>query len=257
MRMRVVNLIRSAVTMGVMAISFQERTEAQLPIPIPIPIPGIPGGGGGIVFDPTNFARNVLHYERRLEEIGLQQQQLEQQLLAMRKLQNPNWRGIQAVLAEMEGLMEHGQALAFTLQAIAAEFQITFPGDQVYRDYPIEQTTQAMRTLATIRGVLDRAQHAARDLPLGLARLEGMKRQLATIQGHEEALELNGTIGVYSAEELTLLRHALEAQTNAEAVYFANRVNAESQAEATVRANLAAMSAPGPRFPGFSLQVVP
>jgi hypothetical protein len=76
-------------------------------------------------------------------------------------------------------------------------------------------------------------------MPVGLARLEGMKRQLATIQGHEEALEFNGTVGVYSAEELTLLRHALEAQTNAEAVYFAN------------------MSAPGPRFPGISLQVTP
>ena len=253
MRMRIRTLIRSAVTVGAVAAAFPGPAEAQLPIPIPIP--GLPGSG--IVFDPTNFARNVLHYERRIEQIGMQQQQLEQQLLAMRKLQNPNWRGIQAVLGEMEGLMEQGQALAFTLQAIAAEFQLTFPGDQVYRDYPIEQTTQAMRTLATIRGVLDRAQHAARDLPVGLARLEGMKRQLGTIQGHEEALELNGTIGVYSAEELTLLRHALEAQTNAEAVYFANRVNAEAQAEATVRANLAAMSVPGPRFPGISLRVVP
>ena len=84
-----------------------------------------------------------------------------------------------------------------------------------------------------------------------------MKRQLATIQGHEEALELNGTIGVYSAEELTLLRHALEGQTNVEAVYFANRVNAEAQAETTVRANLEAMSQPGAPFPAISLRVTP
>ena len=230
-------------------------TQAQLPIPIPIP--GIPGGGSGIVFDPTNFARNVLHYERRLEQIGLQQQQLEQQLLAMQKLRNPSWRGIQAVLAEMEGLLEQSQALAFTLRAIEAEFLATFPGPQVFQDYPIEQTTQAMRTLATLRAVLGAAERSARDFPVGLSRLETMKRQLGEVQGHEEALELNGTVGIYSAEELMLLRQALQAQTNVQAVYFANEVNAEAQADATVRANLEAMSAPGVRFPGISLQVTP
>lgn len=245
---RIAALLRRAVITGVVLGVVAGPAQAQF---------GIPGLGGGIVFDPTNLARNVLHYERRLEQIAMQQRQLEQQLVAMQKLQNPNWRGIQAVLGQMEGLMEQGQALAFTLRAIDAEFQRTFPGAQVFRDYPIEQTTQAMRTLATIRGVLDAAEQSARDLPVGLARLEGMKRQLGTIRGHEEALELNGTIGVYSAEELTLLRRTLEAQTNIEAVYFANRVNAETQAETTVRANLEAMSQPGIRFPGISLQVTP
>lgn len=248
MKMRIGWLMRSAATVGVLWISAVSPVRAQF---------GIPGLGSGIVFDPTNFARNVLHYERRLEQMALQQRQLEQQLLAMRKLQNPNWRGIQAVLAEMEGLMEQSQALAFTLRTIEAEFDATFPGAQVFQDYPVEETTQAMRTLATLRGVLGAEERAARDVPVGLARIEAMKGQLAGIQGHEEALEFNGTVGVYSAEELTLLRQALQAQTNVEAVYFANRVNAEAQAETTVRAHLEEMSVPGPQFPGISLQVTP
>ena len=41
--------------------------------------------GSGIVFDPSNFARNVLHYARRLEQMNLQRQQLQQQIVAMRK----------------------------------------------------------------------------------------------------------------------------------------------------------------------------
>jgi P-type conjugative transfer protein TrbJ len=240
---RTVRALRSAATAGIIWIAVPHAAHAQL--------------FGGVVFDPTNFARNVLHYERRLEQMAMQRQQLEQQLVAMKKLQNPNWRGIQALLGQMEGLMQQGQALAFTIQAIDAEFQQTFPGAQVFKDYPVEETTQAMRTLSTIRGALDAAEIAARNFPVGLERLEAMKQQLGTIRGHEEALELNSTIGVYSAEELTLLRHALEAQTNVEGVYFANRVNAEAQAEATVRENLAAMSAPGPQFPGISLQVTP
>lgn len=247
--------MRRTVILCAILVALARPAHAQLPIPIPIP--GIPGGGGGIVFDPTNFARNVLHYERRMEQIGMQQRQLEQQLLAMQKLRNPSWRGIQLVLAEMEGLLEQSQALAFTLRAIEAEFLATFPGPQIFRDYPIEQTTQAMRTLATLRGVLGAAERAARDFPVGLSRLEAMKRQVGEVQGHEEALELNGTVGIYSAEELMLLRQALQAQTNVQAVYFANQVNAEAQADVTVRAGLEAMSVPGVRFPGISLQVTP
>src|SRR2546427_9761022 len=84
-----------------------------------------------------------------------------------------------------------------------------------------------------------------------------MKRQLGSIQGHEEALELNGTIGMYSAEELTLLRQAVSALTNVQAVYYADQVNAQAQEAATMRERLAAMSAPGPRYSPISLRVTP
>src|SRR3989454_10231143 len=149
--------------------------------------------GGGIVFDPSNFARNVLHYARRLQQMALQRQQLQQQLTALRKLRAPNWRQINATLTQMDALMQQGQALAYSLRAIDAEFQRTFPGAKVFRNYPTEQQTQAVRTLATLRGALNAANRAARDFPTSVARLDAMKRQLGSIQGHEEALELNGT----------------------------------------------------------------
>jgi P-type conjugative transfer protein TrbJ len=213
--------------------------------------------GSGIVFDPSNFARNVLHYARRLEQMNMQRQQLQQQLAAMRKLRAPHWRQISATLSQMDALMQQGQALAYGLRAIDGEFQRTFPGVRAFRNYPAEQQTQAVRTLATLRGVLNAAHRAARDIPTSVARLDAMKRQLGSIQGHEEALELNGTIGVYSAEELTLLRQAVSALTNVQAVYYADQVNAEAQAAATVRERLTAMSAPGPRYAPLSLRVTP
>ena len=213
--------------------------------------------GSGIVFDPSNFARNVLHYKRRLDQMNLQRQQLQQQVAAMRKLRNPNWRQINATLAQMDALMQQGQALAYSLRAIDAQFQRTFPGAQAFRDYPAEERTQAVRTLATMRGALNAANRAARDFPTSVARLEGMKRQLGSIRGHEEALELNGTIGMYTAEELTLLRQAISALTNVQAVYYADQVNGDAQETATIRARLATMSAPGPRYQPISLRVTP
>ena len=213
--------------------------------------------GSGIVFDPSNFARNVLHYARRLEQMNLQRQQLQQQLTAMRKLRAPNWRQIDATLTQMDALMRKGQSLAYGLRAIDTEFQRTFPGARPFRDYPAEQQRQAVRTLATLRGALNAANRAARDVPTSVGRLDAMKHQLGTIQGHEEALELNGTIGMYSAEELTLLRQAVSALMNVQAVYYADQVNGQAQEAATVRERLATMSAPGPRYAPLSLRITP
>lgn len=213
--------------------------------------------GSPIVFDPSNFARNVLHYARRLEQMNMQRQQLQQQVNAMRKLRNPNWREINTALTQMDALMQQGQSLAYSLRAIDAEFQRTFPGAQVFRDYPSEERTQAVRTLATMRGALNAANRAAQEFPTSVARLDAMKRQLATIQGHEEALELSGTIDMYSAEELTMLRQAVSGLTNVQAVYYANQINAEAQRATTFRTRLAAMSAPGPRYAPISLRITP
>jgi len=217
----------------------------------------IPLLGGGITFDPTNFARNVLHYARRLEQEAMQGEQLAQQLLAMRKLANPTWRNITGTLAQMDALMQQGQALAYSLNSIDAAFQQTFPGTQAYHRYPTDAQTQAVRTLATLRGALDAANGAAQDLPTSLAQLEAIKGQMAGIQGHEQALELSGTIGMYSAEELTLLRQAVAALTNVQAVYDANQVNGQAQEGATIEAELTAMSAPGPTYTPQSLRVTP
>jgi type IV secretion system protein TrbJ len=213
--------------------------------------------GSGIVFDPSNFARNVLHYARRLEQMRMQGEQLRAEIQALQKLPNPSWREINGALTQMSSLMQQGQALAYSLRTIDAEFRRTFPGVQAFRDYPREAGTQSQRTLATLRGALNAANRAAQEFPGSVLRLQAMKRQLGSIRGHEEALELNGTIGMYAAEELTLLRQAISALTNVQAVYDADQVNAAAQETATVRARLASMSAPGPRYAPYPLRVTP
>ena len=210
-----------------------------------------------VVFDPTNFARNVMHYTARLQQMSMQVQQLQQQIVAMQKLGKPNWRQINATLAQADVLMQQGQSLAYSLSAIDAEFQKTFPGVQVFQNYLADETTQATRTLATMRGALNAVNRAAQDFPTSVARLQAMKQQLGSIQGHEQALELNGTIGMYSAEELTMLHRAISALTNVQAVYYADQVNSEAQRQATFRARLAAMSAPGPAYTPMTLTVTP
>jgi P-type conjugative transfer protein TrbJ len=213
--------------------------------------------GSGLVFDPSNFARNVLHYARRLEQMNLQRQQLGLELAAMRKLPSPSWRQIGATMGQVDALLGGGQALGYSLRAIDREFARTFPGTRAFQNYPAERASQATRTLATLRATLNAVNRAARDVPASVAQLDRIKRQLATAQGHEAALELNGTIGMYTAEELTLLRQAVAALTNVQTVYYADQVNGAAQESATLRARLTALSAPGRAYPPYALHVTP
>src|SRR5205085_5122508 len=89
-----------------------------------------------VVLDPSNLARNVLHYARRLEQMDMERQQLQQQIAAMRKLQNPNWRQISGAMSNIDALMRNGQALAYSVNSIDADFRSTFPGAQPFQYYP-------------------------------------------------------------------------------------------------------------------------
>jgi type IV secretion system protein TrbJ len=213
--------------------------------------------GSGIVFDPSNFARNVLHYARRLQQIAMQKQQLQQQLIAMRKLPNPPWRDIRQTVARLDGLMADGRALAYRLQNLDQQFRATFPVGRAFRDWPGERRTQAERTIATMGAVLAGARVQAQVFNDGLGRLTDMKRRVATVQGQQGALELQNTATVFTAEELMLLRQALMAQSSMQAVYYANRINTEAQQAATIDDRLTALSAPAGRSRPVSLRVTP
>jgi type IV secretion system protein TrbJ len=211
--------------------------------------------GGGIVFDPTNFARNILHYARRLEQMDLQKQQLEQQLTAMKKLPSPPWRDINATVAQLTSLMADGRALAYQLDGLDAQFRATFPVDRSFHDWPTERRTQAQRTVATMATVLSGARTQAQVFSDGLGRIAQIKAQVGTVQGHEAALELQNTATVFTAEELMLLRQALMAQTSMQAVYYADRVNTDAQQAATVEERLNGLTAPARRSATVSLRV--
>ena len=212
---------------------------------------------GGPVFDAANFARNVLHYSRRLEQMQLQRQQLQQQIVAMRKLASPPWRDISNTVAQLNALAADGRALSYQLANLDQQFRATFPVDRSFRDWPAERRAQALRTVATMRNVLAGARAQAQAFSQGMGRIAQIKAQARTVQGHQAAIELQNTATVFGAEELMLLRQAMMAQTSMQAVYYADRVNNEAQQAATIDERLRTISAPGRRRAPVSLRVTP
>lgn len=213
--------------------------------------------GSGIVFDPSNFARNVLHYTRRLEQMDLQRQQLQQQLNALRKLSNPPWRDISQTVAQLNTLMSDGKALSYQIANLDQAFRQAFPVTQSFADWPTERRTQAQRTVATMANVLSGARAQAQLFNDGLKRIDQMKSQVSSVQGHEAALELQSSATVFNGEELMMLRQALVSQTSMQAVYYADQVNKESQQASTIDDHLAGLSVPASRSRSISLRVTP
>jgi P-type conjugative transfer protein TrbJ len=207
------------------------------------------------VYDPSAVGKLVTQLSRQAQQIATARQQLEAQLTALRKLPSPPWRDVSAAMAQADLLVRQGQAIAYSLQDVDAAFQATFGGTAVTGRAPTAEQVQALRTLATLRGVLDAAARTMRELPVGVNRLRDVKRQMASVQGHEQALELDGAIGVYEAEQLTLVSQQLAALTNAEAVYFAHEVNDRAQTRANTRAFLTTLGAIPADRPGFSFRI--
>lgn len=190
-------------------------------------IPGLPQ----IVIDPRNLVQNARQVAQAAQQIENQRRQILYQIQSLRKLRNPNWREISGLVGQLDALMRQGQALAYSTANLDAQFQQTFPGYQLPTGWIASQSerTQATRALATLRASLDATQRQMQDLRPGIARLGQIKRQMAGVQGTQEAIELQNTLQAYAAEELVMLRQAVAVQTNAIAVSRAQQVQREMQ----------------------------
>jgi P-type conjugative transfer protein TrbJ len=193
------------------------------------------------VFDPANLARAVLSYGKLATQVEVTTNQLANQVIALKKLGSPSYRNLSGVWTGLDGAMGSAQGVGYGASGASGTLAATYPGLAVNGQYVPERQVQVSRTLATAQAVLQSAQNQAATYGPGQAQLDGMHAQTTAIQGHEQALELGTTIGVFSAQELMLLRQAAEAQNNLQAVAIAERVNQGAQAEADARASYGAM----------------
>lgn len=228
-----------------------EGARAQLAIP---GLPGIPGLGGLAgpmpVVDNTAVARLVAQLTTANQQLGVVRNNA-------RKLGTYNLRDVNAALAHVELLTRQGEALSYALANVDADFRGTFPGQVTSPTLVADWRVQRTRTLATLRGALNATGASAREVAVGVARLEAMKRQLRGLprENAQAAAEFNGAVGIHTAEEITLLRQQLAAQGAAQTVYLAGQINREAQAAAAVEDFLRRGAALPARRPAVRLRV--
>ena len=184
------------------------------------------------VTDAGALVQLVLQVRRQVQQVTMQTQQLTAQLDNMKKLGTYNGRQIAVTLQQIDALTQQGVALWYSLGAINEEFKRTFPGWQVSNTFAPELRVQQERTLATLQSAINAASVTAQQLPISNGRLAAMKAQFGSITSAQQALELNGSVAIHAAEEITLLRQQLAAQATGEVIALANQVNRETQGAA-------------------------
>jgi P-type conjugative transfer protein TrbJ len=225
------------------------RAEAQIPVT-------------DVAHIVVNVYHQTIHYVARALEIYQkyqmiynQYQQLIYQVQALSKLANPNFRDIGLLLTEIDSILGEAESLAYSLNNVNGLFKEIFPGWEEPKDWNAASFAQVRRTLNTLRVGLATVHSHYRYLEEQKAKLEAMKAQILEITGHEQALELQNTIGAFTAEELFLMRQAIATSNNMQSVYFASVVNERAQSQAALQ-SVAARTAFNylPPPPGYSFR---
>ena len=186
----------------------------------------------------VHYVQFALQIYQHYQALANQVRQIVNQLTALKKLANPNWREVYDLLANLDWIMRQGQALAYSYKNIDAQFQQVFPGWAEVQNWPVQRQAQAVRTLDTMRTALDTTSEQFRHDIADQLFLERIKGQMDGIHGHQEALELQGTILMYTAQELGVIKQSLATANNMQAVYYGHEINREAQGEATLAAGI-------------------
>lgn len=213
---------------------------------------------GGVVFDPSNYAQNILTAARTLQTVNQQIQQFQneaQMLVSMGKnltrIDFPQLDALKQKLAEIDRLMGRAQAIDFRVDELDDKFQ------SLYR----QDFSSALRTDARVRDArsrLDASMGAFRQTMTVQAQVveniqadtETLADIVARSQGAEgslQAQQATNQLLALTAKQQFQLQHMMAAQFRSEAVEQARRATQAAEARAATKKFLGSGSAYTPR----------
>ena len=196
------------------------------------------------VFDPSVFAESVRNYTQAVQQVSQGATQIANQVTALKKLSSPSYRDLSGTFGTLSTEFGGGRGIVYGSTNPTGALTTTYPGAQPSTQYRAQRATQVSQSINTAADVLAAAQAQARTFAAGWQQLADMRTQMATIHGHQEALEQANTIAVFQAGELMLMRQAVEAANNLHAVDVAERANETAQPEANAHVWYSAMGTP-------------
>lgn len=227
-------------------------------------LPAEPAAAQLPVTDVAVLAQAVVDHVKRLFEIAQkvvmianQVQELDYWFHAMLKMgQIPYRRGVLDflvlqgdLLREYDDLRGQYQALSHSLQEVWREFDITFPGWRAVSDMaagaalrvqseagnytfntPREyERYQAARALQSVRQTLIAAAEDQANVRESQGHLGTLKEAMPSVEGHQQALEMQTSFAAIGAEQLVALRQSQLALTMIIGNLGAHRLNAQME----------------------------
>jgi len=199
--------------------------------------------GGGIVFDPSNYAQNLLTATRALQQIDNQIRALQNQAQMLRNMEanlsslnTSELRGIIAGLTQVSALIDQAQGIGFNVEATRTAFASTYPGSYAAgtSDARLDADAQTrwqqamdafQQTLSVQSQIAQNVQSDAGTLTSLVGASQGAQGNLAVAQAGNQLLAL-------SIKQQLQIQSLMAAQDRATALDQARRVEADAEGKA-------------------------
>ncbi len=198
------------------------------------------------VFDPTNYAQNLLQAARALTQINQQIQQLqnEAQMIARmdRNLKSLTFNAVPELttaLKKIDTLMAQAQAISFNVSGLDARFKSLFPGGvgallktgQVVKDAKA-RIDAAMAGFKHAMGVQAQVvENVQNDAQL----LSDIVKESQSASGNLQAAQATNQLLALSAKQQFQIQTLMAAQYRSESIEAARRAQAETEARAATK----------------------
>jgi len=180
----------------------------------------------------VHYVQFAFQIYQHVQQIANQVRQIDNQLRALAKLRDPNWREIQSLLYQLDALMRSGRALGYPLPDAGGQFRQTYPGWTPWTD-PTAPQLQSERALDTLRAGLAATSQQSQSFAPGETLLARVRDQMSRTDGHQQALEQLTTLSAFSAQEQLLTRQSLAVANNQAAVAQGYWLNRQAQGDAS------------------------
>jgi len=182
-----------------------------------------------------NHVQLVLNYIRQGIQLQTQLQQYTEQLRQGRVVPQQIFGSVQRDLAQLAQIVQGGQALAYSMGNLDAQFRSTFPGygsrtSGYFNDYKKWSQTSLDTTLSTLRAVGLQGQQ--------LNNAQAVLAQLRTMSmgagGQMEAAQIGNQIAEQQVEQLMALRQLMLVDLQSKQAYQAEQIQKEQADKAAL-----------------------
>lgn len=204
-------------------------------------------GFGGIVFDPKNFAENVLTASRTLKQINNQITQiqneirmLENQARHLERLPDSIAKEIRDRLMKVDALIRAAEGLAYEVATIETEFEKLFKKD--YGATPPTTSTMVAEARAAWEQSRAGYKHALQvqarvvtNIREDIVKLESVVAQSQSAAGNLQAVQAGNQLTALAAEQMMQIQELLAAQYRAEALEQARLLSEKERGRARLK----------------------
>lgn len=177
-----------------------------------------PASAQRIVYDPTNYAQNLLSATRALEQIRNQIRQIEQATAMLRTNPLQLSPELSQSIASARALFAEAQGIAFEVESLGDDLRALYP--ETWEDFDLDALmAQSDRWMAESRASLERAMEAearaARSIEEAGGRIDRALQSSSGAEGQTGAIQAGNQLLGIQASQLVEIRALLVAQGRA------------------------------------------